>query len=85
MKSKNFVREQDGMQRKMVQSFKSAIQQMSLNLVKVRVCVHYLESVEKTSEIMFGSGCVPGKDEGNSTVCVYVCTIFKFSTVSMHR
>lgn len=57
MKSKNFVREQDGMQRKMVQSFKSAIQQMSLNLVKVRVCVHYLESVEKTPEIMLGSGC----------------------------
>lgn len=50
MKSKNFVREQDGMQRKMVQSFKSAIQQMSLNLVKVRVCVYYLESLEKTPE-----------------------------------
>lgn len=57
MKSKNFVREQDGMQRKMVQSFKSAIQQMSLNLVKVRVCVYYPESVEKTPETMFGSGC----------------------------
>ena len=83
MKSVNFVREQDGMQGKMVQGFKSAIQQMPLNRVKDRVCVHYLASVEK-----FQKKCLvvvaPGKDEGNSTAYVHVCRIFEFSTVPMH-